>query len=292
MRRLLLLGSMLSSAALAFSGTPHPEWIGKNVSLTSLPHTGRPTVYVFAQPDCAACSLQIGALSGLQKSNPTLRVTLVTEQNSTALREYLSGFSLKPTIYADTAGRSLQILKLKSIPAVMYVNAAGTVQGFYEGTLTNDETRMLGTALLAGKPVPRLTVPGGVGSSAIPIPGVDWAKNTNHLLIFHSATCHFCIEELPYLLKYARENPSLAIWIIAPDNIEAVKKQFSESPANVHIVEDSKDKDVGMKLFSSYATQGTPTQILINNLGEIVWRGEGFNVDNANPFDPGKLPLK
>jgi thiol-disulfide isomerase/thioredoxin len=281
-----------SSAALAFSGTPHPEWIGKSVGLTSLPHTGRPTVYVFAQPDCAACSLQLGALSGLQKSNPALQVTLVTEQNSAALREYLGGFALSPTVYADTAGKSLQALGLKNIPAVVYVNAAGAIQGFYEGTLTNDETRTLGTALLAGKPVPRLTVPGGVGSPAIPLPGVNWASSKNHLLIFHSATCHFCVEELPYLLKYARENQKVAIWIIAPDNLEAVKEQFSGATANLRVIEDDKDKDVGAKLFSVYAAQGTPTQILVDGLGEIVWRGEGFNVENANPFASDKLPLK
>lgn len=188
MRKLMLLGAVLaSSSALAFTGTPRPDWIGKSVRTATLPHSGQPTVYVFAQPDCAACSLQLGALSALQKSNPKLQITLVTEQNSAALREYLGGFALKPTIHADTVGKSIQALGLKTIPAVMYVNAAGIVQGFYEGTLTNAETRELGTALLAGKPVPRLTVPGGVGSPAPALPGVNWASSRNHLVIFHSA---------------------------------------------------------------------------------------------------------
>lgn len=195
-------------------------------------------------------------------------------------------------MYADTAGKSIQALELRTIPAVMYVNAAGTIQGLYEGMLTNAETRQLGTALLAGKPVPRLTVPGGVGSPAAARPGVNWASSKNHLLIFHSASCHFCTEELPHLLKYARENPKVAVWIIVPDDLEAVKKQFVGASSNVRIVQDAKDKDAGVKLFSSYRTQGTPTQILVNGSGTIKWRGAGLDVKGVNPFQAGKLPLE
>lgn len=249
-------------------------------------------MYVFAQPDCASCSLQLGALSALQKSNSRLQVTLVTEQNSVALREYLGGFALNPTVYADTAGKSIQALGLKTIPAVMYVNAAGVIEGFYEGTLTNAETRELGTALLAGKPVPRLTVPGGVGSPAPVLPGVDWASSRNHLLIFHSASCHFCTEELPHLLTYAGKNPNVAIWIIAPNDLEAVKKQFAAAPANLRIVHDDSDKEAGAKLFNAYRAQGTPTQILVNSAGTIKWRGSGFDAEQVNPFQTGKLPLE
>lgn len=289
----MLLGALLaSSSALAFTGTPRPDWIGKSVRTATLPHSGQPTVYVFAQPDCAACSLQLGALSALQKSNPKLQITLVTEQNSAALREYLSGFALKPTIHADTAGKSIQALGLKTIPAVMYVNAAGIIQGFYEGTLTNAETRELGAALLAGKPVPRLTVPGGVGSPAPALPGVNWASSRNHLVIFHSASCRFCTDQLPHLLKYARENPKVAVWIVAPGELEAVKKQFAGASKNVRILEDKNDGSAGLKLATAYRAQGTPIQFLVSSTGTIKWRGEGFDAQRANPFQAGKLPLE
>ncbi|WP_027460274.1 TlpA family protein disulfide reductase [Deinococcus murrayi] len=293
MQQLLLLGALLSSgSALALNGTPRPDWIGKSVRSATLPHSGQPTVYVFAQPDCASCSLQLGALSALQKSHPKLQVVLVTEQNSAALREYLAGFTLQPTIHADTAGQSIQALGLKTIPAVMYVNAAGIVQGFYEGTLTNAETRELGTALLAGKPVPRLTVPGGVGSPAPALPGVNWASSRNHLVIFHSASCRFCTDQLPHLLKYARENPKVAVWIVALGELEVVKKQFAGAPRNVRIVEDQSNVNAGVKLASAYRAQGTPIQFLVSSAGTIKWRGEGFDAVRANPFQAGKLPLE
>lgn len=293
MQKLLLLGALLlSGSALAFDGTPRTDWLGKSVTATTLPHSGQPTVYVFAQPDCAACSLQLGALSALQKSNPKLQITLVTEQNSAALKEYLSGFALTPTIYADTAGESIGALALKTIPAVMYVNAVGTVEGFYEGTLTNAETRELGGALIAGKPLPRLTVPGGVGSPAPALPGVDWAASKNNLLIFHSATCHFCLEELPYLLKYAAEHSEVAVWIVVPDDVEAVQKQFAGASKNVHVVQDANDKDAGAKAFSAYRAQGTPTQVLVDAKGQIRWRDAGFDKTGLNPFEDGKLPLE
>lgn len=228
----------------------------------------------------------------LQKSHPKLQITLVTEQNSAALREYLVGFTLKPIIHADTAGQSIQALGLKTIPAVMYVNAAGIVQGFYEGTLTNAETRELGAALLAGKPVPRLTVPGGVGSPAPALPGVSWASSKNHLLIFHSASCHFCTEELPHLLKHARKNPKVAVWIVAPGELSAVKQQFAGAPKNVRVIEDGNDEGIGIELGSAYRAQGTPTQVLVNSSGIIKWRSEGFDAQRANPFQAGRLPLE
>ena len=228
----------------------------------------------------------------MQKTNPKLKVTLVTEQNSPALREYLSGFALASTVYADTAGNSVAALALRSIPAVLYVNSRGTIEGFYEGTLTNVETRSLGTALLAAKTLPRLTVPGGVGSPAAAVPGVTWGSSKNHLLIFHSATCRFCTEELPHLLAYARANPKVAVWIVASNDLDAVKKQFANAPSNLKIVESAADKDAGTKLFNAYRAEGTPTQILVNGKGNITWRGAGFSVQGANPFEAGKLPLE
>lgn len=290
--RVLLLGSStLFNSALALDGIPRTDWLGKSVKTTALPHNGQPTVYVFAQPDCAACSLQLGALSALQKSNPKLQITLVTEQNSAVLREYLSGFSLTPTVYADTAGQSIKMLALKTIPAVMYVNAAGTVEGFYEGTLTNAETRELGSALVAAKTLPRLTVPGGIGSPAPALPGVNWADSKNHLLIFHSATCHYCDEELPYLLKYAKEHPEVAVWIVTAGNLEAVQKQFVGASKNIRVVTDAGDKDAGAKLFASYKAQGTPTQVLVSQEGIIRWRDAGFDAGTRNPFIEGNLTL-
>lgn len=94
MKKLTLLAALLACGmAHAFSGTPRHEWIGRSVADSGLPHAGKPTVYVFTQPDCAPCSLQLGALSALQRSNPGLQVTVVTEQNSATLREYLGAVS-------------------------------------------------------------------------------------------------------------------------------------------------------------------------------------------------------
>ncbi|MFB9992628.1 TlpA family protein disulfide reductase [Deinococcus oregonensis] len=112
------------------------------------------------------------------------------------------------------------------------------------------------------------------------------------MLIFHAATCHFCADELPHLLAYARANPKVAVWIVAPSDLDAVKKQFADAPNNLRIVEDAADKDAGTKQFNAYRAEGTPTQILVNGKGNITWRGTGFSVQGANPFEAGKLPLE
>lgn len=286
-----LTGLLLGGTASAFEGTPRPEWIGQSVTAAQLPHSGRPTVYIFAQPDCASCSLQLGAISSLQQGRPDLQVTVVTEQNSAALREYLSGFSLDSTVYPDTAGTTLKALALKTIPAVLYVNRTGTIEGFYEGSLSNAETKELGSALLSGKSLPRLTVPGSIGSPAATLPGVQWQDSRNHLLIFHSVGCRFCLDQLPHLIKYAAAHPDVSVWVIAGDDMAALEQQFAGKTPNIKFVQDPQDKALASRLFATYRVQGTPTQLLVGADGLIKWRDSGFDAATRNPFAPGKLPL-
>lgn len=172
------------------------------------------------------------------------------------------------------------------------MNAAGRIEGFYEGTLTSAETRELGNALLAEQSLPRLTVPGGVGSPAAALPGVNWASSRNHLLIFHSATCVFCVEQLPHLLTFATENPNVAVWVIAPDRPEVLAEQFAGAPANLKFVTDPENPNLTAQLAQSYRVPGTPTQILVSGQGLITWRGAGFEATTANPFLTGRLPLE
>lgn len=293
MRALMCLGLLIVyGQASAFEGVSRLEWLGKSIQSTALPHKKKATVYVYAQPDCASCSLQLGALSALQKANPQLDVVLITERNNAEFQNYLSGFALRSVIYADTEGKSLKTLKIKYIPSIIYVNKSGIIEGFYEGTLTNAETQALGQALIAGKSVPKLSTPGAVGALAPNLPNVKWSASKNHLVVFHSVSCQFCTEQVPYLVKYAKEHPNVAVWIVIPGQVEAVRRQFTDASKNLNIISDDVEKGVTLQLYNSYRAQGTPTQILINQKGLITWRGAGFDAKLNNPFENGKLPLE
>lgn len=215
---------------------------------------------------------------------------IVSEQNSATLRDYLSGFNIDAPIYPDIEGSIVKTLNLKTIPAAIYVNVKGKIEGFYEGTLTQAETKQLTAALASGKSVPRLTVAGGVGSPAIDIANIQWKDNKNNLLIFHSTSCRFCEEELPYLLKYAEENPSISITVIARGPSEEADKQFAKAPKNVKIIGETKKVDIS-SIATKYRVNGTPTQILVNDKGVITWRAEGFDAKGHNPFLGNSIPL-
>lgn len=293
MKKIVMLSLVLTSGtAVAFEGTPHPEWTGKNISSAYLAHTGKPTIYVFAQPDCAGCSLQLASIASLQKGNPDLQVVVVTEQNSSAMKEYLNGFSLSSNVFSDPEGQAISALKITTIPATIYTDPSGKVKGFYEGSLNSAETKKLIDALVAGKSLPLITVPGSVGSPAIALPGVNWKSNKNNLIIFHSVSCHFCTEELPHLMKYAAENPQVAIWVVSGDDLGSLERQFEGKTSNINFVQDLFDSNLSGRISSQYKIQGTPTQILVNQDGIITWRGSGFNEKTLNIFTSGKLPIK
>ena len=275
------------SSANALTGTPHPEWIGKPLSSAALPSASSPTLYLFTQTDCAACSIQFLAISALRKDMSLVKLVIIAENETEALRTYLDQFNLSYTLNTDPEGKVIQALGLTTLPAMVLADGAGKIQGFYEGRLSGSETREVILALESGLPVPRLSIPGYVGSNAPKISVVDWSNQTQTLLIFHSSTCHYCADELPHLVAFANSHPQLHIVIVAPNDLLGVKQQFLAAGVlgNIDYVEDPALTDL-------YHVNGTPTQILVNSGGTITWRGEGFSVNGANPFKFGGIPLE
>lgn len=282
MTSLLLLGGFGQS----LNSDLRADLIGRDVSTLGLAHEGKPTVYIFGQPDCASCSLQLAVLSSLQSRFSYLEFVFVTEDKSPILDDYLGGFALRLKVIADVEGKVVSEADLTTIPATMYVNQGGIIEGFYEGTLDRTEIDRLGKALAAGRSLPLIVSPGDVGSSAPMIKGVDWSKNKDTLVVFYSSTCQFCKEELPHLIDFAHENPEISFLVVAVDSQQDVKSQFlrNSAPSNIDIVDNVSSNSEVNGVYGAYLVEGTPTHVLVDSGGMITWRSSGFNVDSANPF--------
>jgi hypothetical protein len=254
---------------------PHPEWVGKPLSNAGLEkyQDGQAQIYTVLQPNCASCALQLTNLVSLHARHPSLDIYLITERNSPALKQFLAAYTFTPQLIFDPAGSIIQALGLKSIPATLFVNAKGTIEGYYEGVLSSAELLNLGSALASGQPVPQLTVPGNPGAQ----PGVSWSGSPNNLLVFVQLTCPHCIDEVPELVTYAQGHPKLAVWLIALNQAKEVTAQYAKAgaPDNVQVI-GSEDAALGSKLFAAYDVSGTPTQILVDSSGLIRWRNVGY----------------
>jgi thiol-disulfide isomerase/thioredoxin len=279
-RFLMALGVLTTGLAMAFSGTPHPEWVGKpvpnlatvaNINKIAVSRLSGQAVMVFVVPNCGSCVLQLTTLAQVANKNRSLKMVVVTSQNTPELQGVLRSFQTKPVVLTDSAGVLVKSFGLRQVPALVLLNQEQIVQGFYEGILDRDDLENLTTPLSTGKVVPQLTVPGNPGALADAISGVNFSNSKNNMLVFHSYSCIHCKNEIPDLVNFAKKNSAVNVWVVAVNELEGVQKQFSEAnaPVNVRVV-------LSEKSFSDYRISGTPTQILVSNDSTIRWRNSGF----------------
>ncbi len=279
-RKILAVCSIgMASLALAFSGTTHPEWIGRTFpDVSSVAQQNRidagsltgKAIFTFALPTCGNCNLQISNLGTVLEKNPDTKVFLVTSEDSENTRALIRGLpNIK--LLVDAQGSLVKALGFQRVPATVFVDSKNTVQGFYEGVLDRAETLELGQALAAGTMLRKIVVPGDTGSVAFKIPGIDWKSASFHLLAFHGLDCSACAAAIPEVLGFVKKNPKTSVWIVTRDNANAVQKQYGKALPNLKVV-SLKDN----KVFSGYAVTGTPTHILVGQDGVIRWRSVGY----------------
>jgi thiol-disulfide isomerase/thioredoxin len=279
-RFLAALGVLTTGLALAFSGTPHPEWVGKPlpdlgavaaVNKVALSRLSGQTALVFTVPNCGSCVLQLTSLAQVANKSRNLKTVVVTSQNTPELQAILRSFQSKPVVLTDSAGVLVKSFGLRQVPALVLFDQERIVRGFYEGTIEHDDLETLTTALSAGKAVPQLTVPGNPGTAATAIAGVNFVSSKQNMLIFHNYSCIHCKNEIPDLVSFAKKNSAVNVWVVAVNELEGVQKQFAEAnaPANVRVV-------LSEKSFADYRITGTPTQLLVSSDSIIRWRNSGF----------------
>ena len=147
---------------------------------------------------------------------------------------------------------------------------------------------LLGAAVLARQLIAREPVPaaastarprpsGQAAGAAAPVkgapfslPGVDWTKQDQTLVLVLSSTCHFCTESAPFyqrLVTEARRNRNTRLIAVLPQPTEDGIRYLKQVGVSID--------EVLQAPLSTLGTRGTPTLILVDKRGEVknTWIG-------------------
>jgi hypothetical protein len=102
----------------------------------------------------------------------------------------------------------------------------------------------------------------------VSLPGMDWSKNGQTLLLAVSDKCHFCTESAPFYQHLAREHGKTRLVAVLPQPVADGRDYFAKM--NVSIDEIRQDA------LGSLGVRGTPTLILVNGKGIAIksWVGK------------------
>ena len=105
----------------------------------------------------------------------------------------------------------------------------------------------------------------------VALPGVDWQKNGETLLLVLDTKCAFCTASAPFYQEITRDaarNRSVRVVAVLPESVAESKQYLSD--LNVPIDE------VRQASFEALGVQGTPTLILVNRNGQVdqSWPGK------------------
>jgi peroxiredoxin len=108
-----------------------------------------------------------------------------------------------------------------------------------------------------------------VGKS-IAIENVNWKENGKTLVLYVSATCHFCTESSPFYQRLVKENSSNGVTLLAvlPQSVEESKAYLKAQDINITQVYNTSLASIGVR--------ATPTLLLVDEDGVVAesWRGK------------------
>jgi thiol-disulfide isomerase/thioredoxin len=108
------------------------------------------------------------------------------------------------------------------------------------------------------------------------LPGIDWQKNGQTLLLVLSTTCHFCSESAPFYQQLVKElDGSTHAVAVLPQSVSDSRGYLNR----LGVVVD----DIQQSELSLLGVRGTPTLILVNDKGVVVdsWVGKLPDDDQA-----------
>jgi thiol-disulfide isomerase/thioredoxin len=100
------------------------------------------------------------------------------------------------------------------------------------------------------------------------IPGVDWSKNGQTLVLALSSHCHFCTESAPLYRRLAQvAGKAVKIVAILPEPVPETEKYLQDE--GVHV------DQVKQMALASIGVAGTPTMLVVNGSGIVTksWVG-------------------
>ena len=104
--------------------------------------------------------------------------------------------------------------------------------------------------------------------SRVQLPGVDWSKHPETLVLAISTACHFCIESTPFYRDLTR-SPHLASIVVAMPQKQPVAEEFLRQ----HTIVPSTTVSIPL---TEIDVEGTPTLLMVSSNGTITksWVGE------------------
>ena len=106
-----------------------------------------------------------------------------------------------------------------------------------------------------------------VKNQRIQLPGVDWSKNEQTLVLAISSTCHFCTESAPFY-RLIRTHTHVHTIAVLPQTVEEGRNYLSNLGVQVD--------EVLQAPLSSMDVSGTPTLMLVSSNGTVIrkWIGK------------------
>jgi thiol-disulfide isomerase/thioredoxin len=108
------------------------------------------------------------------------------------------------------------------------------------------------------------------------LPGIDWQKNSQTLLLVLSTTCHFCSESAPFYQQLVKElDGNTHVVAVLPQSVSDSRGYLNRLGVAVD--------DIQQAEMSSLGVRGTPTLILANDKGVVMdsWVGKLPNDEQA-----------
>ena len=107
--------------------------------------------------------------------------------------------------------------------------------------------------------------------SNMSLPGVDWRRNGQTLLLVLDTKCPHCMASAPFyqeLARVAAQNRGVQLVAVLPQDIRESKQYLSDLSVPID--------DVRQSGFNELGVQGTPTLILVNQQGRVEqsWPGK------------------
>jgi thioredoxin-related protein len=105
----------------------------------------------------------------------------------------------------------------------------------------------------------------------IALPGVDWSKSDQHVVLVLQKGCHFCAESAPFYQRLIRETAGrndLQLIATLPQSVEESRQYLGEMGLSISEVKQAAPSSVG--------APGTPTLLLVDASGAVTgaWVGK------------------
>ncbi len=115
--------------------------------------------------------------------------------------------------------------------------------------------------------VPESANTANVKEHKIQLPGIDWSKNEQTLVMALSSTCHFCTESAAFY-RQIRERARVHMVAVLPQNTAEARNYLGGLGVQVD--------EVLQAPLDSIAVSGTPTLMLVSRDGTVIrtWLGK------------------